>query len=373
MQIKLVQIGFVALLLSACGGGGSSEDSSLNQPENQIEFAASEAPLGISPGGIWVSQNAEGEPFSKLYIDETGKMFFEQINVVFEEFVMPLPDGIDIFVVDIGDFNSDLFAELFDPENDLGIIGFISPDSIPVNSSFSLFDSFPDPLFFAEIEEQLEDSFFRLGAGRFLSSDISGVTAEFSETVLSSVGVNGVTFSVCEMMGFLVEDASLNLSIECENSSGSIERESINFVPQTILECTIACFPQEPYEMASSLSSIAGSYAIPLFISEQPSISPTSSPIAFSALGEISGLLDFGPECSVSGQVSIIDPQFNLYDIEIALSDCEGDLSTQNGRVFTGFAISQFIGDEPSGIRIMLDSNDGLIPEVLSYSIPIMR
>ena len=344
MQIKLVQIGFVALLLSACGGGGSSEDSSLNQPENQIEFAASEAPLDISPGGIWASQTLLGQISTTLFIDETGKLLVEQVDT--SEIFQTPPQG---FVFE--DFDPDTLLP-FDPlDLDIEGVDVVTPIA-------------PNPLF--------DINLLSVGFGQVVSSDANGFIAEYNNFEILADPLN-LDISTCEVTGTLIEDASLNLSIDCPDASDNLEQQLINFVPLFFTACSLngECSVTEPYSIGSSLEVIEGIYT-PLLASSDvfinPFLSSLSSPsLEISATGQISGQIEIETDvsCSVLGSISTIDAQFNLYDAELTINNCDEPFANQNGREFAGFATT-LDASEGAIIRLMIGANDGILPNYIS-------
>jgi hypothetical protein len=80
------------------------------------------------------------------------------------------------------------------------------------------------------------------------------------------------------------------------------------------------------YDRDSSLALIAGDY------------DDSGLVISISATGEIFEQ-DPASGCVVNGQVSIIDSQFNVYDVSITYSNCTGDEAVLNGAIFTGLGI----------------------------------
>jgi hypothetical protein len=83
------------------------------------------------------------------------------------------------------------------------------------------------------------------------------------------------------------------------------------------------------YDDDSSLQSIAGNYvdALGLFAGV---LNVASNGTVF--------LQDPSTGCVVNGQVSIIDPAYNAYRIDLAYSSCTGVNATLNGATFTGLA-----------------------------------
>jgi hypothetical protein len=107
------------------------------------------------------------------------------------------------------------------------------------------------------------------------------------------------------------------------------------------------------YDTDSSLADIAGNYTFPP--------KPQTNTLNINASGVVFGMLDNGPNCTVNGQVQIIDARFNLYRFEIQLSLCQGITGQlYNGTTFRGFAARNLIGMR-AGAFILLLTGTGTV------------
>jgi hypothetical protein len=66
-------------------------------------------------------------------------------------------------------------------------------------------------------------------------------------------------------------------------------------------------------------------------------------------------MLDNGPNCTVNGQVQIIDARFNLYRFELQLSLCQGVFNQPyDGTTLRGFAARNLPGMRPGAFILLL-------------------
>ena len=124
------------------------------------------------------------------------------------------------------------------------------------------------------------------------------------------------------------------LDLSCSDASGPVWNESATL------------FYQTDYEQNSSLAIIAGNYTL-------GPIAATNT-LNIAGDGRIFGMYDNGPACTVSGQVSLLDPAYNLYDIQWTFSSCGPILPDYEGIQFTGIATIPTIPSLPSGSFYLL-------------------
>jgi hypothetical protein len=82
------------------------------------------------------------------------------------------------------------------------------------------------------------------------------------------------------------------------------------------------------YGRRSSLVTVAGNYA--------NAAAPGSDSVNISSTGTVFGQ-STATSCVINGQVALIAPEFNAYDIRVSYSGCEGDYSILNGSSFGGW------------------------------------
>lgn len=138
--------------------------------------------------------------------------------------------------------------------------------------------------------------------------------------------------SSCDLEGTVAERATIRAMLRCIDSDGAESTRDVAFVYNPI------------YDTGSSLADIAGNYTLPF--------TPQTNILNINGDGRIFGVLDNGPNCTVNGQVEIIDPSYNLYRFELGLSSCQ--LFTRfDGATFTGLAFLNAPG-LPAGTFLML-------------------
>ena len=147
------------------------------------------------------------------------------------------------------------------------------------------------------------------------------------------VWVNGLTWLETEFVGVnftgaLDEDSNLSLSYETESDPGS--HGTLSFA---------AC--NSVYTRDSSLAAIAGTYV------------DGEHMLAIDGQG---GIFLQDRTCTGSGKVEPIDPDFNMYRMELEVSTCAGNEVYAIGSTFSGLA---YLGD----------SGPGFTGDLLEYSL----
>ena len=161
----------------------------------------------------------------------------------------------------------------------------------------------------------------RFGYGTATATETS-LTATFTLVGVSvpefpvPPGYDG-TLASCVATGTIQERQSMTVSVGCTDSDGD---EFLSAPDMTLTYMSI-------YDRDSSLATIAGLYDIGFNV---PSILDINADgTLFSQEAVI--------ECVTNGQVDIIDPDFNLYAVSLAMSNCNDDTAWLNGMSGTGF------------------------------------
>ncbi len=157
------------------------------------------------------------------------------------------------------------------------------------------------------------------GFGILNVSDEKEISASYQ-----SVPAFGLTFadgsliSDCDASGMLVERKTLSVTITCATDLGSIDTSTVDL-----------SFDGR-YEHDSDLATFAGNWTF--------SGNPGFDVMSVAADGLISGQDGNGTNCVYGGQVAIIDPEFNVYDVAWGYSNCTGAAAVLNGVTFGGIA-----------------------------------
>lgn len=159
------------------------------------------------------------------------------------------------------------------------------------------------------------NEFFDQGSGNLSIHNGDEVTAGFQMlTALGSTFADGATLASCTMSGALAERQSLSVTINCTTTSGTPSQSVVNLSYDVV------------YERESSLQTIAGNYD-----DAGPILTIDANGILFEQ--------DPTSGCVSNGQVNVIDPAFNVYDIRFRFSNCSGASSFLNDTEFEGMAV----------------------------------
>ena len=141
----------------------------------------------------------------------------------------------------------------------------------------------------------------------------------------------------CQLMGEVTQRTRMALDLSCSDATGPVWGESATL------------FYQSGYEQDSSLATIAGNYTLgPL---------AATNTLNIAGNGAVFGMYDNGASCTVNGQVSLIDPVYNLYDVNWTFSSCVSPLATHEGAEFSGMATMTGPG-APAGSFYLLMTGD---------------
>ncbi len=133
---------------------------------------------------------------------------------------------------------------------------------------------------------------------------------------VGSAFADGSIFADCSASGLLTERSTLDGTVACTTSVGTQSSVTINLNYQTL------------YDIDSDLAAFVGTWTD----SSNPGIDVAN----VDAMGVIIGQDGSGSGCIYSGQVTIIDPNYNAYDIEWTYSSCVGQSAVLNGVTFSG-------------------------------------
>lgn len=137
----------------------------------------------------------------------------------------------------------------------------------------------------------------------------------------------------CELTGTLVERVSMNVTLDCTDSSGAKRSPAVTLGYDT------------DYGRASSLAAIAGNYTF--------SLRPTNV-LSIDGNGVIFGTYDNGPNCTVNGTAEIVDSRYNLYAFEWLMSLCQAPFTKFEGATMSGFGVMNVRGAPAGSVLVLL-------------------
>ncbi len=143
--------------------------------------------------------------------------------------------------------------------------------------------------------------------GNDVSADFQLVTPLFGPSF-----PDGTTLADCTLSGTVTERQIMSVTANCTTTAGLQD------------QITVTPLDYGPfYERDSSLATIVGMFDDGFVVTD------------IAADGMIFAQ-DSVSSCVINGQVSIIDPDFNLYDFQFGLSNCTGPDAILNGASFVG-------------------------------------
>ena len=145
----------------------------------------------------------------------------------------------------------------------------------------------------------------------------------------------------CQMAGTVTERSVMSVDLGCADASGPVWEESATL------------FYQTDYDRDSSLSTIAGNYTLGF-----AALAATNT-LNIAGDGTVFGMYDNGPSCTVNGQVSLIDPAYNLYDIQWTFSSCVSPFPSFEGSQFSGIATMTSLGPPAGSFYLLMTGNVG--------------
>jgi hypothetical protein len=137
----------------------------------------------------------------------------------------------------------------------------------------------------------------------------------------------------CELTGTLVERVSMNITLDCTDSSG------VKRAPSLILGY------DTDYGGGSSLATIAGNYTFPM---------KATNVLNIDGNGVIFGIYDNGPNCTVNGTAEIVDARYNLYAIKWQMSLCQAPFTKFEAAQMSGFGVRGVRGQPATSLLTLL-------------------
>jgi hypothetical protein len=145
----------------------------------------------------------------------------------------------------------------------------------------------------------------------------NGTTLSANYTYVAPFGFtldDGSTFATCTATGTIQERQSISANISCTTGNGG------NFANTATLAYDAL------YERDASLATLAGDY------------DDFGLVLSIDANGNIFEQDPFSG-CVVTGQASVVDPNYNVYDGSVTYANCQGDAAVLNGSTFIGLGI----------------------------------
>ena len=151
----------------------------------------------------------------------------------------------------------------------------------------------------------------------FGTGSVSGSVVTLNYTLVAPLDFtlfDGSASATCSGTGTIQERQTLAVTVDCTTSLGGTLSTSASLTYNSL------------FDRDSALSVIAGNYEDEglVFNINADGVIFEQDPI-------------FG--CVLGGKVTIIDPNFNAYDVSLSVSNCVGQASILNGSTFTGLAI----------------------------------
>ena len=152
------------------------------------------------------------------------------------------------------------------------------------------------------------------GEQGFGTGSVNGTAVTINYTYVAPLGSvleDGSSSATCTATGTIQERQSLAVTTNCTTDLGNAFSSSATLNYDSL------------YDVDSSLSAIAGNYDDFGVV-----LNVAANGVVFEQ--------DPATGCVVNGQISIIDSQYNAYDVSITYSSCLGDFAILNGATFTG-------------------------------------
>lgn len=182
-----------------------------------------------------------------------------------------------------------------------------------------------------------------IGSGSSFGNDIV-VDYTFVPSFGSTL-FDGSASASCSGSGVIQERSTLTISVDCNTANGEFFNTTAEMAYDSV------------YNRNSDLAVIAGSY-----------ISPNSDLTTIAGDGALFNL-DTATGCTINGQVSIIDAEYNLYDVTWNYTNCAPEFDEFNAVTFSGFALLDDVV-APEEIVFVLSGAIGGETVSLSYSLP---
>ena len=155
------------------------------------------------------------------------------------------------------------------------------------------------------------------GEQGFGTGSINGSALTINYTYVAPLGFtlsDGSTFATCTGSGTIQERQTFVVTVNCTTDFGLTVSTSVSLVYNSL------------FDLDSALSVIAGNYD-----DEGLVFNINANGVIFEQ--------DPTTGCVLNGQITIIDSNFNAYDVTLTISNCTGQFALLNGSTFTGLAV----------------------------------
>ena len=168
------------------------------------------------------------------------------------------------------------------------------------------------------------------GEQGFGTGSVNGSAVTFNYTLVAELGFtfpDGSTSATCTGSGTIQQRQTLAVTVNCTTTLGTTSSASASLTYNAI------------YDLDSALSVVAGNYD-----DEGLVFNVNANGVIFEQ-EPITG-------CVTNGQITIIDPNFNAYDVSMSFSSCVAPFDVLNGSTFTGLAVYDNTAPPPDELVI---------------------
>ena len=150
------------------------------------------------------------------------------------------------------------------------------------------------------------------GFGSMSVSAGNQVSASFTDVAdFGTTFSDGSTSAICTLSGTVVERQSLAVSSQCTSTLGNTHQVSATLTFNVL------------YNRDASLATIAG-----LYDDQGDVLNINSAGVLFEQ--------DATDGCVLNGQVSVVNPAYDSYQVQFTVSNCNANLAQLNGTSWTG-------------------------------------
>lgn len=155
---------------------------------------------------------------------------------------------------------------------------------------------------------------FGQGFGSVSVSNGNQVSASYTYVAeLGTVLSDGSTSAACTFSGTVAERQTLTIDSQCTSTLGTVSDVSVTMSYNAL------------YDRDASLATIAGTYD-----DLGDVLSVDSAGVLFEQ--------DATDGCVLNGQVSVVDPAYNVYRVEFTVANCSAARAALNGTAWSGIA-----------------------------------
>jgi hypothetical protein len=168
------------------------------------------------------------------------------------------------------------------------------------------------------------------GEQGFGTGSVNGSAVTFNYTLVSELGFtfpDGSTSATCSGSGTIQQRQTLAVTVNCTTTLGTTFSASASLIYSSV------------YDLDSALSVIAGNYD-----DEGLVFNINANGVIFEQ-EPVTG-------CVLNGQITIIDSNFNAYDVSMSFSSCVAPFDVLNGSPFTGLVVYDNTAPPPDEIVI---------------------